>query len=372
MGLHYDSKGTDSGGGCAGEKALDSASSSSSTLCDSPHSETSMPAYWKDPEKGPAPKSVADVSLDSFTDDGGSDIVVKATPGTKVKSHRLRNIGTLIGSFLAIMATGGTGNAVGLLQRHWEDHQLRDYSPRDIGWIAGTSICLTLFLPVVAGPVYDRYGHFWIMVAGSLSFCVGILSVSFLDEDVPEHLCFSMLVLSWGVLCGMGSGLVSTATAGVVCRIFDKRRGLASGIVSGGNSIGGIVWPMLLRGTLDPWGWKWSLRTVTGISCVLLIISIILIRDAPTDELDQGPDEETEDDEEVIIKKRPLRRKTSIQLCVQEGAGCFKKATFVWMTLSLAIAQFVIMGIVGTLPSWGDEQGFEPDLLFNIVAVMNA
>lgn len=333
MGYHYNSK-----GGCTME-LLDSPSTTS-TLCEFPQRET----HWKDSEKG-----LADSSDDS-------SVVVK-TP----KSHTARNIGTLIGGFLAVAATGGTSNAVGLLQRYWEDHQLKDYSPRDIGWIAGTSICLSLFLPVLAGPIFDRFGHFWIFVAGILSFCGGILSVSFLDEAVPEHLCFSMLVLSWGVLCGMGNGLVGTATSGVVCRIFDKRRGLAAGIVSGGNSVGGIVWPMLLRDTLDRWGWKWAIKTVTGLALMLLIAGIVLIRDSPPEfvELEKPG-------------KEKLRRTTSIKLCVQEGAACFKKATFIWMTLSLAIAQFVAMGIVGTLPSWGDEQGFDPSLLFNIVAVMNA
>lgn len=323
--------------------------STASTLYTSP----SLEPTWKDAEKGE--KDLDVIHLDGDSDDGGS-VLLKKEP----RSHRLRDIGTLVGGFLAIAATGGMGNAVGLLQRHWEDHQLKDYSPRDVGWIAGTSICLSLVLPVLAGPIFDRYGHRWLLIAGTFSFSLGTLLVSFFDETVPEHLCFSMLILSWGVLCGMGNGLVNTATSGVVCRLFDKRRGLAAGIVSCGNSVGGVIWPMLLRDTLHRWGWKWAIKALAGLVLILLLLGNLLVRDSPYRVIEEKP------------KKMKVNRGTALKLCVQEGAACFKSGTFVWMTISLALAQFVIMGVVGTLPSWGDEQGYDTDLLFNFVAVMNA
>lgn len=325
--------------------AVSDSASTASTACESPRHEK----QW-----GDSKKELENVDIE-VADSDSSSILTK-----RPKTSRARDIGTLIGGFLAITASGGTGNAVGLLQRYWEDHQLKHYSPRDVGWIAGTCICLSLFLPVLAGPIFDRYGHFWILAIGSSAFCAGMLAVSFLDETVPEHLCFALLVLSWGVLCGMGNGLVNTATFGVVCRIFDKRRGLAAGIVSGGNSIGGIVWPMLLRETLDRWGWKWSLKTVTMLNTVLLIAGVLLVRDSPYQSIE----------EEKPVKEK-LRRTTALKICVQQGAACFKKGPFIWMTLSLALSQFVVMGVIGTLPSWGDEQGYDTDLLFNFVAVMN-
>jgi MFS family permease len=272
----------------------------------------------------------------------------------------VRDLGTLLGGFLAIAATGGIGNAVGLLQRYWEDNQLKHYSPRDVGWIAGTNLCLSIFVPVIAGPIFDRYGHFWILVIGTLLYALGILSMSILDSHLSEHLVFSCLVLTYGVLCGMGNGLVTMACSGVVCRIFDKRRGLAAGIMSCGNSVGGVGWPMLLRGTFDRWGWSWAIKTMGGIATILLLLGCVLVRAPPL---------------EAVKAKAGLEKPrccTALGRCMKEGAMCFTKPTFVWMTLSLAVAQFVVMGIVGTLPSWGDEQGFDYDLLFNFVAVMNA
>lgn len=320
-----------------------------STLAEPPR--YSGPEPWEDPEKGI--KHMHEDDSDTLTSASIEQI-------EEVKSCRFRDVGMLVGGFFSIAATGGIGNAVGLLQRYWEDHQLKDYSPRDVGWIAGTSICLSLVLPVLAGPVFDRYGHFWILVAGTVLFTAGIFSMSFLDQAVPEHLAFSMLVLCWGVLCGMGNGLVNTATSGVVCRLFDKRRGLAAGIVSGGNSVGGVVWPMLLRETLDNWGWRWAIKTMAGLALILLLLGCVLVRAPPRDVFEEKPG------------KEPMRVRTTLKICVREYGSCFTNASFVWMTLSLAVAQFVVMGIVGTLPSWGDEQGFDTDLLFNFVAVMNA
>lgn len=325
--------------------AASDASSDTSTLCECQQPDD----VWKDPEK----------SLKVLDDH--IEVLQGHSQRTKTLNRRtVRDLGTLLGGFLAISATGGIGNAVGLLQRYWEDNQLKHYSPRDVGWIAGTSLCLSIFIPVIAGPIFDRYGHFWILTVGTLVYSLGVLSMSFLDSHVSEHLAFSCLVLSYGVLCGMGNGLVAMAVSGVVCRIFDKRRGLASGIMSCGNSVGGIAWPMLLRGTLDRWGWSWAIKTMGGIAAILLLLGCVLVRAPPLDVPEEKPG---------IEKPRGC---TALGRCVKEGAMCFAKPTFVWMTLSLAVAQFVVMGIVGTLPSWGDEQGFDYDLLFNFVAVMNA
>jgi MFS family permease len=278
---------------------------------------------------------------------------------------------TVIGGFAAVTATGGSVTSIGLLQTHWVHHQLRAYSPRDVGWISGANICLTLFLPVLAGPVFDRHGHLWLLLPGSTLFVVGLFLMSFLDEGTAATpaVTFGALLLTWGVLCGAGNGLVSTAVSGVLCRRFNRRRGFACGLSSMGNSVGGIVWPLLLRETLSRWGWGWALRLLAGSSVALLVVGAVLISNSPGHRRPSVATSSASSGEDDLEVEKRLR--STLKDCLFDGVRCFCKVEFVLMTASLAIFQFIVMGIVGTLPSWGKLQGFDMPLLFNVVAVMN-
>ncbi|PYH38665.1 uncharacterized protein BO87DRAFT_421777 [Aspergillus neoniger CBS 115656] len=48
--------------------------------------------------------------------------------------------------------------AVGTVQDYISEHQLAEYSIRDVGWITAIFVFLTLFLGVQVGPLFDRYG----------------------------------------------------------------------------------------------------------------------------------------------------------------------------------------------------------------------
>lgn len=293
------------------------------------------------------------------------------------RKERIRDCMTVLGGFLSIMATGGAINSVGLLQTHWENNQLREYSPQTVGWIAGTNLFLSLFVPVLAGPVFDRYGHVWILAVGSSLFVVGLFIISFFDDHSPAPVTLGMMISSWGVLCGTGYGLIQTAVPGLICRRFDRRRGLANGFSSLGNSVGGVLWPMLLRVALERLGWSWSMRAIDGLALVMLAIGNVLVwgSGVPVVGTAAKPEPESSDNEKNREEQVEEGKKPSLTWgqCIRNGARCFRKGDFVWMTASLAIFQFVVMGVAGTLPSWGQQQGFkDASLFFYVVAVVNA
>ncbi len=62
----------------------------------------------------------------------------------------------------------------------------------------------------------------------------------------------------------------------------------------------------------------------------------------------------------------------SVKQCIIDGALCFRRPVFIWVTISTSIFQYVIMGVAGTLPSWGVAKGFDVSIFFYVVAVVNA
>jgi MFS family permease len=49
----------------------------------------------------------------------------------------------------------------------------------------------------------------------------------------------ALLMVSWGVLCGGAAAAITTTALAVVAYWFDRRRGLAAGIVYAGSSVAG-------------------------------------------------------------------------------------------------------------------------------------
>lgn len=197
---------------------------------------------------------------------------------------------TVAGSFFTVTAGFGLINSVGIVQSYLEMHQLRAFEDRDVAWIPALNVFLCLFLGIQVGPMFDRYGPRWIMASGSVVYTAGLIGLSFLgcehdgkghvhhDEGIRDGRRYGLLMLAWGLLCGTGAACVCTTAMAVLSHWFDRRRGLANGIVFVGSSLGGSLFPLLLRATLDSLGWSTTMRFCALIVAVLLGLGNLLIR----------------------------------------------------------------------------------------------
>ncbi|KAK0713975.1 major facilitator superfamily domain-containing protein, partial [Lasiosphaeria miniovina] len=193
---------------------------------------------------------------------------------------------TVLGSFCVTTAVYGLSNSVGVIQPFWAKHQLAAFSVQNIAWISGANNFLCLFLGVQFGPWFDRFGPRWLLLAGSVIYISGLLGIGFLSQDASADeggvhapgTLFGLLMLLWGAVMGTGAALCCTVALSVLAHWFDRRRGLAAGIVFVGSSVGGIVFPLVLRATLEPLGWAWSMRILALVVAVLLCLGNLLIR----------------------------------------------------------------------------------------------
>jgi len=120
---------------------------------------------------------------------------------------------------------------------------------QEFGWSAAAisvaiSIGLLLFglMGSIAGRLMDRSGPRRLMVIGLL-----LIVVSTSTSAVMTQLW--QLVLLWGVVSGIGTGMVATVLgAAVANRWFVEKRGLVMGIFGGGN----VSRPTALRATKRP------------------------------------------------------------------------------------------------------------------------
>jgi hypothetical protein len=74
-------------------------------------------------------------------------------------------------------------------------------------------------------------------------------------------------MLVYGMFGGIGGALLKTPAVASVGHFFDLRRALVTGIVNKSGSVGGIVIPLLLQGTIDKIGFACQLAFSDSIYC---------------------------------------------------------------------------------------------------------
>ncbi|XP_052426973.1 monocarboxylate transporter 9 [Carassius gibelio] len=139
----------------------------------------------------------------------------------------------VVASFMGQLLAYGSPQSVGVLYPEWlntfQDSKgmtaLVGSLVSGVGLIA-SPICSACVVNFGARPVTIFSG---VMVSGGLMLSAFAPNVQF-------------LIFSYGIVVGLGCGLVYAATVTITCQYFDKRRGLALGIITTGTSIGGFLY----------------------------------------------------------------------------------------------------------------------------------
>lgn len=83
------------------------------------------------------------------------------------------------GSWFTLFASLGLMNTIGTFQAYVLNNQLRGYSEGTVGWVFSVYTFLAFFCGVYIGPVFDKYGPRWLVVAGSAFTVGGMVFMSF-------------------------------------------------------------------------------------------------------------------------------------------------------------------------------------------------
>ncbi len=178
-------------------------------------------------------------------------------------------------TFLAALISAGTVGAPGVfivpLQKEfgWSTAQIS----------SALSIRFILFglMAPFAAALLNRYGLRNVTLAAQL-IVVSALVASLGMTEVWQ------LVLLWGVVIGIGTGMTALVLgATIATRWFAARRGLVVGILTASVATGQLVFLPLLASLTERYGWRLAL----GFVCIMLGVSalavLLAMRDRPSD-----------------------------------------------------------------------------------------
>ncbi len=127
----------------------------------------------------------------------------------------------------------------------------------------------------LAGALIDRFGPRRTMIAGMALVIAAMLLSARMTTTVE-------LLLVWGALSGIGTGLAAAVLgAAVAHRWFVARRGLVTGIFGASTSAGQLIFVLLLAWLANTIGWRTSVMTLGIVAAIALVPTLLLMRDDP-------------------------------------------------------------------------------------------
>ena len=104
----------------------------------------------------------------------------------------------VMGSWMALFSALGLMNTLATFQAYVSTHQLADHSEGHIGWIFSLYTFITFFGGIYIGPIFDKHGPRWVILAGTICLVVSLIGFSFATGMPPTPLS------SWPFLSGEG------------------------------------------------------------------------------------------------------------------------------------------------------------------------
>jgi predicted MFS family arabinose efflux permease len=177
--------------------------------------------------------------------------------------------------FAALLAAAGLRSTPGVLMVPWEN--ALGWSRSVISLAAATGIFLFGFTGPFAAAAMQRFGiRATVMTAlammGASSFASLFMTQSW------------QLVLTWGVISGIGSGCITNVLSAVVVnRWFVKQRGLVMGLFAASTSTGTLIFIPALSALSEWGGWKPVVMAVAAAMVLLVPVVFFLLPERPSD-----------------------------------------------------------------------------------------
>lgn len=177
-------------------------------------------------------------------------------------------------AWLVIFTTWGYVNSFGAYQAYYTE--TLGASPSTISWIGSLQVWLTFFIGAFSGRLLDAGFFIPTFIVGAVLQLLGIFLMSLAKS-------YWQLMLTQGLLTGIGGGIFFCPSLGLTATYFSKTRGLALGVATTGNSVGGLVYPLIVRALLPKLGFAWTTRVVgfVNLGCLTVVLAFMRPRLPP-------------------------------------------------------------------------------------------
>ncbi len=154
----------------------------------------------------------------------------------------------------------------------------------EFGWSRGqVSVAMTVgtivsgLMGPAAGALLERWGARRLLTTAAM-----ITGLAFAALGLTESLWF--LYLAFGVMAVGRAGMMMVPASAITANWFNRRRGVATGVMTAGIGLGGLVMTPVVERLIDAAGWRQTFGILGfGLLAVALPLTLFVIRQRPAD-----------------------------------------------------------------------------------------
>ncbi|KAK4548824.1 hypothetical protein LTR36_008597 [Oleoguttula mirabilis] len=177
----------------------------------------------------------------------------------------------VLGGYFIFFNTWGLINAFGVFQTYYSGELLTNQSNSTISWIGTFTSFLLCASPISWGPIFDMGSPRLLVLFGSFCVVFGLMLTSLCHE-------YWQLMITQGVVVGLGGGCLFITATSILPSYFSKKRALVMGLSASGSSLGGIVYPILFHQLQPKVGFGWTVRFIGFIALATLAVPCAVIK----------------------------------------------------------------------------------------------
>jgi oxalate/formate antiporter len=150
----------------------------------------------------------------------------------------------------------------------------------DVQWTITLLIVLQTWLSPLQGFLVDRFGPKLLIATGASLSGLGWVASSYIST-------LWGLYLTYGLLCGIGTGIVYVGVVGLMVRWFPQNRGFATGVVAAGYGFGAMLTTFPIDSMIKAAGYEQTLMTFGIIFAATGFISALFLQSPHSGEVDE-------------------------------------------------------------------------------------
>ena len=178
-------------------------------------------------------------------------------------------------AFVALLGAAGFRAAPGVLMVPLQDEF--GWSRATLSLAVGVNLVLFGLTAPFAAALMDRFGIRRVTACALLLIAAGSALTVFVQSSWQ-------LVLTWGVLIGLGTGSMALVFAATVAqRWFVRSRGLVTGILTAGSATGQLIFLPVVAAVASHAGWRTASLVIGAAALAVVPLVVLVLRDYPSD-----------------------------------------------------------------------------------------
>ncbi len=171
----------------------------------------------------------------------------------------------------------GTGYAWSVFAGPWQE--VFNGTPATMAF----TVCNAVgFITMIAGgKINDMLGPKWVVFIGGLMFGGGAFIAGF-SKSLP------MLVIAYGVILGLGMGLVYSCTIGNTVKFFPDKRGMVGGLTTATYGLGSVILAPVARMMVEQLTVQTTFKILGIVYLVVICVGAFLITKCPEGFVPEG------------------------------------------------------------------------------------